>query len=256
MRKILTAVLALILALVPFAWAAGEQRETNAETGYTLVINDEAELIAQAELADVLSAMRDVTQYANVGFLTVPEGGRRGNSATKAQEWGDSVFGYGTRFTVFIIDMAERHLDIYASKPLSGTLTAAEENSIADNVYRAASNGRYARCAQDAFLQIAGVLRGEKLATPMKYISNAMLALIAAILAAYLLIGGWARKEQEITMPAVVKGAAAGAATLIVANTLKKVVHHESSSGGRGGGFSGGGGGGGGGGGSSGGHGF
>ena len=82
--------------------------------------------------------------------------------------------------------------------------------------------------------------------------TNALLAVNAAIFAAYLLISGWARKEQAVSMPNVIKGAAAGAATVILGNRLKKVVHHESSSGGGGHG----GGGGGGGGGSSGGHGF
>ena len=255
MRKTILLTLVLLLALTPFAGAAGDSSEVNAETGYTLLIHDEAGLLDSAEIQEVTEAMRGITAYANVGFLTYPSGGNDTKaSATKAQRWGDSVFGSGTRFTVFIIDMLTRHLDIYASRPLAGVLTAAEENSIADNVYKSASYGNYDKCAIDAFTQIHKVLKGEKIATPMKYISNALLALIAAILAAYLLISAWARKEQAVSMPAVVKGAAAGAATVVLANHLKKVVHHESSSGGHGGGGFGGGGGGGGG--SSGGHGF
>ena len=257
MRKAFIIFLAVLLAaLLTMACAAGDTVEKNEETGYSLVFRDDAGLVDAAEAEDVVEAMRAVTQYANVGFITNPSGGSSGNSATKAQKWGDSTFGPGTRFTVFIIDMATRHLDIYASRPLSGILTAAEENSIADNVYRMASRSEYGKCASEAFRQIEKVLKGEKIATPMKYISNALLALIAGILVAYLLISGWARKEQEVSMPAVVKGAAAGAATMIVASKLKKVVHHESSSG-HSGGFGGGGGGGfSGGGGSSGGHGF
>ena len=255
MRKLQLMALALILALLPFACAAGEDRlETNLETGYSLAIQDDGRLIDSSEMQGVIEAMRPILEYANVGFLTYPSGGSTSNSATKAQKWGDSTFGSGTRFTVFIIDMSTRHLDIYASRPLSGILTAAEENSIADNVYRAASRGDYAGCARDAFSQIEKVLKGEKIATPMKYVSNALLAMIAAIFATYLLISAFARKEQEVSMPAVVKGAAAGTATVVLANHLKRVVHHESSShGGHGGGFGGGGGGGGG---SSGGHGF
>ena len=254
MRKILVFALAAVLTLASLTCAYGEDvLEKNEETGYSLVINDEGDLIDRADMQAVTEAMRPILQYASVGFLTYPSGGSSSNSATKAQKWGDSVFGSGTRFTVFIIDMSTRHLDIYASRPLSGILTAAEENSIADNVYRYATRGDYAGCAEEAFRQIDKVLQGEKIATPMKYVSNALLAVIAAIFAAYLLISGWARKEQEVSMPAVVKGAAAGAATLVLGSTLKKVVHHESSSGHGGGG---GGGGFGGGGGSSGGHGF
>ena len=254
MRKILILLIALALTLVSPACAAGEDiRETNTATGYTLVFHDEAGLVDTAEQEKVLEAMRPILEYANVGFMTYPEGGSSQNSATKAQKWGDSTFGSGARFTVFIIDMTTRHLDIYASRPLSGTLTAAEENSIADNVYRYASRKDYAGCAEETFREIRNVLNGEKIATPMKYASNVMLALIMAMLTAFLLISGWIRKETAVNMPTVVKAAAAGAATVIVGNTLKKVVHHESRSGGfgggGGGGFSGGGG-------SSGGHGF
>ena len=252
MRKILILALAAVLALASIGYAAGEDvLEKNEETGYRLVISDEGNLIDSAEMQAVTESMRPILEYANVGFLTYPSGGSTSNSATKAQKWGDQTFGAGTRFTVFIIDMSTRHLDIYASRPLSGTLTAAAENSISDNTYKYATRGDYAGCAKETFRQIAKVLRGEKIATPMKYISNALLAVIAAIFAAYLLISGWARKEQAVSMPYIIKGAAAGAATVILANKLKKVVHHESSSGhgGGGGGFSGGGG-------SSGGHGF
>ena len=256
MRKFLLIALALALALAPLACSAekGVLTEKNEETGYTLVIQDDGGLVEAEETEKVLEAMRPVLEYANVGFLTCPSNGSRTNSATKAQKWGDSTFGSKTRFTVFIIDMNTRHLDIYASVPLKTVLTAAEENSITDNVYRYASRGEYAECAVQTFEQIAKVLRGEKIATPMKYASNALLAIIAAILAAYLLISGWARKEQAVSMPTVVKAAAAGAATVVVANRVTRVVHHESSSGGHGGGGFGGGGGGGGG--SSGGHGF
>ncbi len=255
MRKAWMILLALMLITgFSFASAAGEtERETNQETGYMLVIDDEGGLLDPAEIDDVKESMRPVLQYANAGFLTYPASGNSRNSATKAQEWGDRTFGKNTRFTVFIIDMTNRHLDIYASRPLSGILTAAEENTIADNVYRYATRGDYAGCAKETFLQIGNVLKGEKLQTPMKYASNALLAIIMAILAAFLLISGWIRKEQAVSMPTVLKAAGAGAATVILGSKLKKVVHHESHSGGGGGGFGGGGGGGGG---SSGGHGF
>ena len=246
---------ALLAALMPLACAGGETTETNEETGYTLVIQDDAGLLDAAELAQVQEAMRPILQYASVGFLTRPSGDTMsGNSAAKAKSWGYDKFG-NTRFTVFIIDMSRRHMDIFASEKLSGTLTSAEENSITDNVYKLATDGEYGKCAVKAFNQIEWVLKGEKIPTPMKYISNALIALIAALLAAYVLISGWIRKEQAVSMPNVVKGAAIGAATIVTANTLKKVVHHESSRGGHGGGGFGGGGGGGFGG-SSGGHGF
>ena len=257
MRKIICITLLLALASAPFAAAtAATIEEKNTESGYILVIDDKAELLDSAETERVKQAMLPVTQYASVGFVTYSVNSSRTAPATLARQWGESMLGGGgARFTVFIIDMATRHLDIYASQPLSGVLTASEENSIADNVYRYATNRQYGKCAEETFSQIERVLKGEKIRTPMKYISNALMALIAAILAAYLLISAWIRKEQAVSMPNVIRAAAIGAATVVTANTLKRVVHHESGrGGGHGGGF--GGHGGGFGGGSSGGHGF
>ena len=257
MRKILSIILALMTAAAPFAFAAADVGEKNAETGYELVIDDQAGLLDSAEIEQVKQAMLPVTAYASAGFVTTDTNPGRTAPATLARQWGEArLGGGGVRFTVFIIDMETRHLDIYASRPLSGVLTESEENSIADNVYRYASAREYGKCAAETFSQIERILKGEKIATPMKYVSNALMSLISAILAAYLLISAWIRKEQAVSLPNVVLGAAIGAATVITANKLKRVVHHESSSHGGhggGGGFSGGGGFGGG---SSGGHGF
>ena len=71
MRKILIVLTVLTMVLVPLACAAGEElRETNEETGYTLVFRDEAGLVDAAEQEKVLEAMRPVLEYANVGFMT------------------------------------------------------------------------------------------------------------------------------------------------------------------------------------------
>ena len=90
------------------------------------------------------------------------------------------------------------------------------------------------------------VLKGENVTGAMKYISNALLALLAAILLAYLFISARMEQEVKVSMPEVITTTAAGAGAVIAAKTLTKKVRHSSSSGGGGGGFGGGGGGGGG----------
>ena len=259
MRKVISLIavtLALMLALLP-GMALGETRqEKNGETGYLAVIDDRAGLLSGSELNEVLEAMREITESTSIGLYTYPaDGGDSTAPATKAWKWGEPVFGANTRFAVLVIDMKMRHLDIYASVPLMNALTTADENSISDNIYKLAQKGDYAGCAKEAFIEIARVLRGEQIATPMKYISNALLALVLAMLLAYLVISLRMKSEQAVTMPTVVKGAVAGAATMVTAQKVKRVVRHQSS-GGHGGHGGGGGGGFGGGGGSSGGHGF
>ena len=145
----------------------GDYRETNAETGYTLVIHDEAGLLNGDETAEVAGAMRGITGEANVAFITYPADGDDGSdSAVKAQIWGDAVFGGQSRFTVFIIDMKTRHLDIYASAPLAGKLTPAVLNGIAENVYLYATREQYGQCAKQTFAQIRTALKDWEFTDP------------------------------------------------------------------------------------------
>ena len=258
MRKSLVFLLLLVLlaALLSAAQAdLSEHKWQRFETGCQAVIYDAAGLLADGEAEEVLDSMKPITNHANVAFVTYRElGNTSGTVLNKAKAWGNKRFGNASAYIVFMIDMTTRRLGIYSSSKVYGVLTTAKANSITDNVYKLASNGEYADCAKAAFAQINRVLGGEKISQPMKYVSNAFLALICAILMTYMFLAGRMRSEQATTMQTLTRAAGVGAATAVTAHVLKKVVHHQSSSGGRGG-FGGGGGhfGGGGGGGS---HGF
>ena len=147
-------------------------------------------------------------------------------------------------------DRVQRHA---ARRSLYRLLSTSRAHSITDNVYSYASRGEYGTCAEEAFHEMAQVLRGEKIAEPMKVTSNILLALICAMLLTYLGASAWMKQDQNRRLPPVVRNSLLGAAaTIVTAHTVSRVVHNSSSSG-SGGGSSGGGGGGGGGGGS---HGF
>ncbi len=145
----------------------GDYRETNAETGYTLVIHDKAGLLNGDETAEVATAMREITGETNVAFITYPADGDDGTDCVvKAQIWGDAVFGGQSRFTVFIIDMKTRNLGIYASAPLIGKLTSEEMNRITEDVYLFATWGQYAQCAKQTFAQIETALQDWEFTDP------------------------------------------------------------------------------------------
>ena len=155
--------------------------------------------------------------------------------------------------------MATRQLGVWSSTDIQRTLTQEKCYTITDNVFSYASRGNYAGCAEAAFNQMHRALKGEKVSGPMRLISNALLALLAAILLAYLFISARMEQEVKVSLPEIVTTTAAGAGAVIAAKRLTRKVRHTSSSGGGGGfhgggGFSGGGGGGFGGGGGS--HGF
>ena len=155
--------------------------------------------------------------------------------------------------------MATRQLAVWSSTDVQKTLSQSKGYTITDNVYKYASRGDYAGCAESAFNQMNKALNGENVKGPMRIISNALLALLAAILLAYLFISARMEQEVKVSLPDIITTTAAGAGAVIAAKTLTRKVKHTSSSGGGGfhggggGGFSGGGGGFGGGGGS---HGF
>ena len=242
----------LILLLIPCTVGAEVLRRTNEETGYTAVIEDGASLLKDGDYDDVLNTMMGITDYCNAGLYTY------GGSSTeyvenKAEAWANKVF--TGHCTIFIIDMATRQLLVWSSDDVMKTMTRAKGYTITDNVYTYASDKDYKGCVLTAFNQMHRVLMGENVTGPMRYISNALLALIAAILLAYLFISARMEQEVKVSMPEVVT-ATVGAGAVIAAKRLTRKVRHQSSGGG--GGFRGGGGGGfgGGGGGGGGSHGF
>ncbi len=243
MKKILAFLLTLLLMVPTFA--AAETR-TNEATGFIAVLDDSGSLLDAAEYENVWGAMMPITEHCNVGFYTY-SGSNTGYVMDKAKAWANENF-QGT-CTLFIIDMATRQLAVWSSTDVQETLTQSKAYVITDNVYKYASRGDYAGCAESAFNQMNKALKGENVKGPMRVISNALLALLAAILLAYLFISARMEQEVKVSLPDIVTATAAGAGAVIAAKTLTRKVKHTSSSGGGGGfhgggGFSGGGGGG------------
>ncbi len=248
MKKVFAFFLILML-LVPCLAGAETMTWTNEETGFTAVIDDSAGLLDPAEYDSVTEAMKGITEHCNAGLYTYA-GGSTEYVMTKAKNWGNSTF--TGDYTMFIIDMATRQLAVYSSERIYRTITQAKAYTITDNVYSYASRKQYATCAETAFNQMRRTLEGETVKGPMRYISNALLALLGALLLAYLLISARMEQEVKVSMPDIVT-ATVGAGAFIAGKKLVRKVKHESSSGhgggggsfgGGGGGFSGGGGGG------------
>ena len=243
MIKRMIMILTALVLLVPSLAAAEKKTQQNEETGYRAVIEDSAGLLNSAEYDSVLGTMMPITEYCDVGFYTY-SGESREYVMNKAKTWAQNTFGRSC--TLLIIDMSTRQLAVWSTDDVMKTLTQAKAYTITDNVYAYASRREYASCAETAFNQMYKVLKGEKVSGPMRYISNILLAVLAAILMAYLFISVRMEQEIKVSLPAVVTATAAGAGAVIAAKRLtRKVKHTSSSGGGGGGGFSGGGGGGG-----------
>lgn len=108
------------------------------------------------------------------------------STASYADDFYHDSFGQ-TSGTLFLIDMDNREIYIFSDGAIYRTVTSSYANTITDNVYRYASREDYYSCASKAFEQIQALLAGQRIARPMKYISNALLALILAALVNYFL---------------------------------------------------------------------
>ena len=165
---------------------ASEAISHNTKTGYGVYIDDDAELLTASEENDLCQAMEPITAYGNIVFVSIAS-----NSYSSvedfAADYGYSRFG-NESYTLFIIDMDYREIFIYSDGEIYETINDGYAYTITDNVYTYASDGTYYECAYHAFEQILTLLEGRSIAQPMKYISNALLAIVLALLINYFIV--------------------------------------------------------------------
>ncbi|MBR0205828.1 MAG: TPM domain-containing protein [Clostridia bacterium] len=238
--------LLMVLPLSAFASEAGE-------SGYRAVIDDEADLLTDAEENDLRAVMEKVLPYGNAAFVSVDT-----NDTTTellAERKFMEFFG-DTSGALLIIDMHNRYIQLIADGAVYKTVNKTRCNEITDNIYRYASQQEYYTCAVKAFEQVTRLLEGGRIAAPFRYVTNAFLALVLALLGNYALVSLQRRKKVDpenalkvkVTVNTAGSLAKAGVVAGVVMHMLnqRKTKHVESSggSGGRsggGGGFSGGG---------------
>ena len=158
---------------------------TNSETGYSVIIEDDASLLSNDEKIQLAETMKDITPYGDVAFKSIDYNPY--STETYIERYYNSIFGTGSG-TVFLIDMDNRNIWIYSDGSIYSTITTAYANVITDNVYTYASDRDYFSCANKAFIQEAALLQGRRISQPMKYISNALLAIAIAILINYFIV--------------------------------------------------------------------
>ena len=263
LKKLLSTALIFTFAFSIIAAFSGREvyasRYINDDTGYYVIVEDDADLLTDEEEKDLAQEMKGITAYGSIVYKSID------SNSTTARKYAED-YSY-TNFkndsnAVFLIDMDNRQIYIAAAGELNNTITTAKANTITDNIYRYASRGDYYGCAAEAFKQMNALLSGQAIAEPMKHICNAILALIIAMLIFFIVVNrsvSLKRRSMDSIMEGTAKAfVAAGAASAVFRNETRSYSPIRSSSGGSGGGggFSGGGGGGGGFSGGGGGHGF
>ena len=228
---------------------------------YTSIIADDAGLLDDCttdEMDDLAILMDEITQYSNVAFITVDDNPY--DSEYYAEIMNQKLFGPNTiNGIVFLIDMDNRMIAINAQGDTRHIITPSYCDTITDNVYRSASKGDYYACAYQAFEQIYASLQGERIAQPMKYICNSILAIVLAMLINFRFVAFSSHKRKATNrelLQNIFSNVNITNTTSTFLRQTKTYSPESSGSGGSSGGGSSGGGGGGGGGSSSGSHSF
>ena len=120
--------------------------------------------------------------------------------------WWDGIFTPSERGVMFVNDMKTRYLWIQADGDFLKVITRSYSDDITDNAYKYATNGDYYSCASKVFEQITKLLNGHKIARPMRYISNALFALLLSFLINFMVVSR-ASKIQNTSGAEMISGA-------------------------------------------------
>ena len=159
---------------------------TDPETGYSIYMEDNAGLFTDEEKAELITVdMQPITAYGNVGFVSTVIN----NIYTEdyAEQRYRELFGTQSG-TLFVVDMDNRVLALWSDGDVYRTIDRNMADTIMDNVYRKASGGDYLGMTKLTYRQILAKLQGQRIAQPMKYITNALFAVILALLINYMLV--------------------------------------------------------------------
>lgn len=156
-----------------------------ANTEYNIYLEDGADLLNSEEEILLSEFMQTLSAYGNVAFVSLAQN-PDSSTDSYAESYYSSHFGSDSGI-LFLIDMDERMIWLETGGEIKKTIPRSYALTITDNTYSYASEGEYYLCAQTAFEQSLTLLEGRSIAQPMKYISNALLALAIALLTNYFL---------------------------------------------------------------------
>lgn len=157
----------------------------NKNNNYRVIIDDKANLLSESEKNNLLEKMQPLTEYGNIGFVSVSENYM--STASYASDYYHNTFGTASG-TIFLIDMDNRNIYIFSDGSNYNVITNGVANIITDNIYKLASQEKYYDCASKAFTQIGTLLDGGKVSEPMRYIINALISIILAFFLGFIFI--------------------------------------------------------------------
>lgn len=155
-----------------------QRNDVSAAEQYVMIVEDDADLLTDAQEEELRVTMAGVTQHGNAVFKTIGENAV--STEQYAQNYYLSNFGAASG-VIFLIDMDNRNIWLQCYGNAELMIPNAYAEIITDNVYTYATKGDYFSCANIAFSQIETKIEGGRISQPMKYICNALFAVGLAL---------------------------------------------------------------------------
>lgn len=249
---VLASVICMIFAVSSDAYALNASRDGDKESaalrhlnanGNRLIIDDQAGYFSSSEVSSLQSLMEEITEYCNVAVVTTTNHNCR-STRDFAGTYFEDCFGSRTSGTIFVIDRYLNEIFLYSDGAARRTITDSKAYSITDNTYIYATrshNYDYYTCSYKTMEQVLTLMRGHRIAEPMKYICSALLAIIVALIVNYIVLISVSRQKK-----ADIKQILSGTFTNFRIHNAKARFTHQTktyspqSSGGGGGGHGGG----------------
>lgn len=204
MKKLSSVIIAVVICLgIVLGFGSSEVFADSVDTDngykYDVVIMDEAFLLSYDEQEKLRQDMLPISKYANVAFVSVLS--NSSSTQSYAEMINESLF--NSNGIVFVIDMDNRYLYIDSTGDAKKYITKSNADSITDNIYRDATKKNYYRCASRCYDQILNICEGKSIPMPMKFIGNAVLALVIGFFIFFLVVKSQTRMKattNEVVM--------------------------------------------------------
>ena len=181
-----------ILSCSVCADAAQEVQYTNNETGYKILVIDDANILTDDEEKKLLEDIVPVTAYGNAAVWTTYE--YTGNEIEQARLKRKDLFVFDSA-CIFVINMNEdvRKLTIQCYGNINEFVTDSFARSITDNVKGYAKSKDYYFCCKTAFSQILAVCEKRHISEPLKISGYIVISLMSGLIIAI----SWAFSRKQ-----------------------------------------------------------
>ena len=154
---------------------SGIVRYTDPATGYRIYIVDEADLLSDEEEEKLVDDMKPITGFGHIIFWSTND--YASNEITQAKEKRYELCGNGSS-GIFAVNMRVHKVTFQSDGKIYRYVSSSYARSITDNVSGYLSSKKYYKGASEAYRQVFEVLKGNRIAEPMKYISFIVIGLM------------------------------------------------------------------------------